>query len=412
VNKLGIWVIVIAITTALIVGTLSSEPFAEAGGFISVAPFADEYVIASENTPGGKIFYLPSNFDGTFGTPTFMTDIGLRSGTGIGDFDNDGDLDFVAGTRQSSCPLSGVCVSYYLFENLGGGNFDQKLIDMDVPGGATLIDNVPAKMAIADYNEDGFNDFVSGVYRSDFVYLFTNNQDNTFSRSSLPTLPNPTDAKSGDFNEDGHIDFLITEYFAASVHMYEGDGTGAFTKQFLFMVPVSGPGTRAASLAVGDYNEDGHLDVIVDDIRSHVAHMYFGDGFGNFALQGNAYVRSVQTNVDAFDFDKDGHQDLVISDWDNVPSPSVYFKKGNGDGTFQPESVVATLPSKFLIVSAPPPIEEPPVELTKEQQEAIDEAKEAQQEACDEIQEIIDDLIEEGIPIPAELQQIFDDNCT
>ena len=176
--------------------------------------------------------------------------------------------------------------------------------------------------------------------------------------------------------------------------------------QFLFMVPVSGPGTRAASLAVGDYNEDGHLDVIVDDIRSHIAHMYFGDGFGNFVLQGNAYVRTVQTSVDSFDFDKDGLQDLVVSDWDSVPSPSVYFKKGNGDGTFQPESVVAILPSTFLVVSAPPPIDEPPVELSKEQQKALDKSIMALDDACIKIQREIDRLNTKGETIPIEIVEL------
>jgi len=329
--------------------------------------------------------------------------LGLQhSGTGIGDFDNDGDLDFVAGTRQSSCPIAGAaCVSFYLFENLGSGSFAQTLIEGDVPAGSPS-NNYPSEMAIADYNEDGFNDFVSGVFQSNFVYLFTNNQDNTFSRSSLPTLTDPVDAKAGDFNEDGHMDFLIAEYFAASVHMYEGDGTGTFTKQFLFTVP----GPRAANLAVEDFNEDDHLDVIVDSRHDSTARMYLGDGTGNFVLDNVVYVRPLFSNLDAFDFDKDGHQDLVISDWDNVLSPSVYFKKGNGDGTFQPESVVATLSSTFLIVSAPPPIDEPPVELSKEQQRALNKSIMALDDACIKIQREIEHLNTKGQAIPIEIVEL------
>jgi len=333
---------IIAVSFLVLVG--SQNAFA----VIPVSPFSDEYIIVAENVPGSKIFYVPSNFDGTFGTPTFMTELEKRIGTGIGDFDNDGDLDFVASTRQSICPIAGVCGSYYFFENTGGGNFVQTLIEEDVPAGAVLIDNYPSDIAIADFNEDGFNDFVSGVYRSDFVYLFTNNQDNTFTRSSLQSIPNPTDAKAGDFNEDGHMDFVITEYFASSVFLYEGDGTGAFTKQFLFT--VAGP--RAASLAVGDFNEDGHRDIIVDSLQDGTARMFLGDGNGNFAFDSIVYVRPSHTNLDSFDFDKDGHLDIVLSDWDGFVG-NAYFKKGNGDGTFQPETLVASSLSTFLTVSAP-----------------------------------------------------------
>lgn len=315
----------------------------------TVFPFAEEYVIAGDNFPGSEIFYLPSNMDGTFGSPSFITELELRLETSIGDFDNDKDFDFVAGTRQASCSLAEDCVSYYLFENLGGGNFSQTLIEKDIPGGAPS-DDFPSSMAIADFNEDGFNDFASGVYRSDFVHLFTNNHDNTFTRSSLPPVPNPTEAEAGDFNEDGHMDFLINEYFASSVHLYEGDGTGSFTKKFLF----TDTGPRAAALAVGDFNEDDHLDVIVDSHQGRTGTMYLGDGAGNFAQDSVVYVREFVADIDAFDFDKDTHVDLVVSDWQEGSPQGVYFRKGMGDGTFQPEILVASSLDGALIVSAPP----------------------------------------------------------
>jgi len=348
------------VATFLVLTTYISDSSSQTT--ITVDPFSDEFVIVSHNTlPGGKFFYLPSNSDGTFGSPTFIADTGTRISSGIGDFDNDRDLDFILGAIQTSCSFAGKCVSFFLFQNIGGGSFVQTLIEEDIPAGPTS-DNSPVGLAIADFNQDGYNDFVSGIYRSNFVYLFTNNQDNTFTRSQLQSLPNPTDAEAGDFNEDGNMDFLIAEYFASSVHLYEGDGTGSFTKKFLFTVP----GPRAASLSVGDYNEDGHLDVIVDSLHDFTARMYFGDGMGNFVLNGIVYTRSSQTYVDSFDFDKDGHSDVLISDWASFVG-NVYIKKGNGDGTFEPESVVASSLSTFLIVSAPP-LEDPCIILTKNSQ--------------------------------------------
>jgi len=76
------------------------------------------------------------------------------------------------------------------------------------------------------------------------------------------------------------------------------------------------------------------------------------------------------------------------------------------------------VPSMKILLEAPPIIIEPDEDVEKQQeaieeaQKAQEEADKAQQEACEEIQEEIDGLTEEGITVPAELQQIFDDNCT
>lgn len=315
---------------------------------IQVDPYQEEYVIVVESQPGAKLFYIPSNSDGTFGSHSLVADIGFRAGAGVADFDNDDDLDFGAGARQASCAAGGACLSFYLFENLGGGTFEQRLVESDVPAGPLTNYNVPTNFAIADFNEDGYEDFAVGVYQSSFVYLFSNNGDKTFSRSTLAPLADTACAKAGDFNEDGHPDFLITEYFARNVYLYQGDGTGGFTKQFVFTIP----GPRAAFLAVGDFNEDGHLDAIVDGLFDKTGYLYVGDGGGNFSLAGAAYIRPSQTGLDAFDFDKDGHLDLMVSDYENF-SGNAYFKKGNGNGTFQPDVLVASGLASHLIPVAP-----------------------------------------------------------
>jgi len=312
---------------------------------ITVDPYQDEYVImvgSGIDGSSGTLFYIPINPDGTFGTPSEVGDLGYRSGAGIADFDNDGDLDFVAGARGDTSATA----HFYLFENIGNGNFRKKWI-ASVPAGG-LSDNKIGTFAVADYNGDGFNDFVAPIYRSNYIYLFTNNHDKTFAMSALPSLQDPFDAKEGDFNEDGYMDFVVTDYFNATVYLYEGNGIGGFSVRALFDVPG---GDRAADITVGDFNEDGHLDIIVDDFLpgggGHLYSGYIEDRVAKFLYEGKAYSRPVLGDysahgVDSFDFNNDGHRDLILSSYD-TGTGSVYVMEGNGNGTFKTPERVASL---------------------------------------------------------------------
>jgi len=53
-----------------------------------------------------------------------------------------------------------------------------------------------------------------------------------------------------------------------------------------------------------------------------------------------------------------------------------------------------------------------PLELSSEQQRAVDKANKAVEDACTKIQREIDRLNQKGISIPEELQELFDTHCT
>ena len=124
---------------------------------------------------------------------------------------------------------------------------------------------------------------------------------------------------------------------------------GGFSVRALFDVPGS---DRAADITVGDFNEDGHLDIIVDDFLpgggGHLYSGYIEDRVAKFLYEGKAYSRPVLGDysaygVDSFDFDKDGHRDLILSSYDASATGSVYVMKGNGNGTFKTPERVASL---------------------------------------------------------------------
>jgi hypothetical protein len=356
-NKRGRKMINIVKRVSVVVGALmftAVSAIAIAQDVITVNPYQDEYLImvgTEYDLSSGKLFYIPSNEDGTFGTVSVVADIGYRAGAGIADFDNDGNLDFVAGARED---YSGVA-NFYLFKNGGNGNFVKYLIASDIPCPERV-----GTFAVADFDENGFKDFVVPINLSYDIYLFTNNSDNTFAVSKLEPLSAGA-AKEGDFNEDGHMDFVITDYFNAKVYLYEGDGSGGFNVQELFTVVGS---YRAEQITVGDFNEDGHLDIIVDDFIPYGGggHLYLGDGTGNFTFGSTVYSRPVNGawtyGLDSFDFDKDGHRDLILSSYEYPPTGLVFIMKGNGDGTFQDAEKIDMEPlgSVFPVTPAEIPV--------------------------------------------------------
>lgn len=330
------------------------QKFRELPFTITVDPYSDEYVImvgSAKDESTGKLFYIPIYPDGTFGSVSEVTDLGYRSGAGIADFDNDGDLDFVAGAIVERGPERSFA-DFYLFENIGNGNFAQLLIASHVDAGEYVnesSDNRVGTFAVADFNGDGYKDFVVPIYRSDHIYLFTNNGGNTFTLSALSPLVNPFDAKEGDFDEDGCMDFVVTDYFNEGVYLYKGDGNGGFTDEYLFALPTIPSYQRAADITVGYFDKDGHLDIIVDDFRgAGGGHLYIGNGDGSFKYNGLAYSRPIMGaypfGVDSYDFDKDGKMDLILSTYDTPPIGPVFFEKGNGDGTFQAPIQISTYP--------------------------------------------------------------------
>ncbi len=80
-----------------------------------------------------------------------------------------------------------------------------------------------------------------------------------------------------------------------------------------------------AVIALGDFNEDGHLDAATASV-SGSSYLAFGDGAGRFGVP----IALPQGVLAAADFNRDGHADLLFSD----PNGGIDVALGHGDGTF------------------------------------------------------------------------------
>ncbi len=136
----------------------------------------------------------------------------------------------------------------------------------------------------------------------------------------------------GDFNNDGHLDLAVS-YRHGVVRLFDNDGRGKFT-DVSEEVGLGQIGNAEAmqsidvrSLAVGDYDADGYLDLYVGTVvtgrapagvdlnRGYLFHSVEGKKFTEVAKQlGVDVTNASMRQVSFLDFDGDGRLDLFVAD--------------------------------------------------------------------------------------------------
>jgi hypothetical protein len=174
------------------------------------------------------------------------------------------------------------------------------------------------------------------------------NGDGTFqTQRTFPVGSFPYSVAVGDFNGDGHQDLAVANVDDNTVSVLLGNGDGGFGP------PTSLPvGSAPFSVAVGDFNGDGRLDLVVADSNPNgggLASVLLGNGDGTFQTQRTFPAGGGPTSVVVGDFNGDGHQDLAVA---NAVDNTVSVLLGNGDGNFGPTTTVfLTYPRPFSVAA-------------------------------------------------------------
>jgi hypothetical protein len=136
----------------------------------------------------------------------------------------------------------------------------------------------------------------------------------------------PASVAVGDFNLDGKLDLAVANAASGNVTILLGDGSGGFTQAT--GSPV-GAGQGPAPVAVGDFNRDGKPDLAVASADGVT--ILLGDGSGGFIEPAGSPVGTGnQTqSVAVGDFNRDGKPDLAVASADGVT-----ILLGDGSGGF------------------------------------------------------------------------------
>jgi hypothetical protein len=277
--------------------------------------------------PPGALTLLVNRRDGTFRATPPITLGAPVADLVAGDFNGDGKIDLAVSTSDSQQhPVVMV------FLGNGNGSFQAPIVS---PAGLGI-----GNMTVGDFNGDGKADLVGVNGPNSTVTVLLGNGNGTFGPATTYAVgTNPDALVVGDFNHDGKLDVAVADVGAPppgappAVSILLGNGNGTFAAASTLNYPP-GSGTPT-SIAVGDFNGDGKLDLVTPNNGPgpNSVFVFLGNGNGSFANPVGYGVGSNPVNVVVADVTGDGIPDLVVV---SNGSDTVSVLPGIGNGTFAP----------------------------------------------------------------------------
>jgi hypothetical protein len=186
-------------------------------------------------------------------------------GLAKGDFNLDGIDDLVV----TNALANSVAVLY----GVGDGSFAQ--------GASVGVGSSPRNVTTGDFNHDGLLDFATVNTTSHSVSIVFNSRNSTsrFRSTTLPpaALLSPRDIEAVDVDGDGNLDLVVASYGSDQVVVMTGDGTGRFGAKQGATTDVFTSRSGPRTIATGDFNEDGRVDIFVGNQNSATITMLFND---------------------------------------------------------------------------------------------------------------------------------------
>jgi hypothetical protein len=241
-----------------------------------------------------------------------------------GDLNNDGIPDIVV-VNSSDNTVSVLLGTGSIVAN---GNLFMPQVTY-ATGGTT-----PTAVAIADMNGDGVPDLIVANYTSDCapgtVSVLLGVGDGTFGQASTFAVGDGAEGVAiGDFNNDGNLDVAISNSNDNTVGILLGKGDGTFQDEVTWAV-----GNQPIGIVVADLNHDQNADIVVADNSDGTVSVLLGKGDGTFQPYAIYPVAAVAYALALGDFNGDGNLDLAVVEGQGT---SVNVLLGNGDGSFQPQ---------------------------------------------------------------------------
>jgi hypothetical protein len=309
----------------------------------------NRYIYYTKGT-GGTFFGGVQSFTRMGGSVGYNT-----YAIGLGDFDNDNDLDIISGYK----PSYGVSpLELYVFENTGtGANPPWKTSPV-------MVGRIPLttswgylySIGVEDFDGDGNMDVIAMDYNGGNIHFFRGYGTNlSFKPRTVITSSYPGsrayDFDAEDFNNDGYIDYIGS---SNSANVYYGENNGDGTFKSAVQIPA-GTSWGYQYLIVGaDYNDDDKADILTK-YYSSPTNLIKGNGDGTFQNFVNSGLSlSGYAPGDNYDFNYDGYQDLIVCEGTWSGMNFVYYP-GKGDGTFGTSTSIGSPSSSYIYAMAAPP---------------------------------------------------------
>ncbi|UOQ52318.1 FG-GAP-like repeat-containing protein [Hymenobacter cellulosivorans] len=264
---------------------------------------------------------------GNFSAGSTLTPSGVGTGIATGDLDGDGDLDLV-----TSNPTFGT-VETRLNTGTNTAVFGTL---RSIPVGIT-----PGALALADVDGDADLDLLVANAGSNTVSVRLNGGNNSgsntgiFSGSQTVTVgASPQSLAVGDIDGDGDLDLLTGSRTngTVSIRLNGGSNTGSNTGIFSGMRDII-VAAEISALALGDIDADGDLDLLANSANGNTVIVSLNTGIntGTYTFRQNVEVGRYPAGLALGDIDGDGDLDLLTS---NSGSSSVSVSINSSGGFF------------------------------------------------------------------------------
>ena len=207
------------------------------------------------------------------------------------------------------------------------------------PGNYTLTATVTGQGTASPTGTVSFLDTSNANYVLGTAALGPVSGTNTLSfinSSSPATNQYPQSVAVGDFNGDGKLDMVVPDYSQPGINILLGNGDATFTAG-----PVAPTvSSNVNNAVVADFNGDGKADLALSLPDNFEIVVLLGNGDGSFNALTPIAAGTVW-QIATGDFNGDGKADLVEL---NCGAQTLTIFLGNGDGTFTPVSPATSVP--------------------------------------------------------------------
>jgi hypothetical protein len=245
------------------------------------------------------------------------------------DYNNDSHLDFALSTHL------GI---YSLWRNDGNFNFTEA----SVSAGLAQVNERTYGISFADFNRDGFLDMYVAIYGPNGLgntyatlnHLYRNDGDGTFTDVTIEAGVSDGYQSSFqgtwfDYDNDGWVDLFVINDRIFENSLYKNNGDGTFT-DVSDIAGIGFAGEDPMTCTVGDFDNDGDLDVFLTNTDQGPSLLLVNNGDGTFSESADehnvAFVVWCWGAVWA-DYNNDGLQDLYVSSghWNDNIEENLFF---------------------------------------------------------------------------------------